>query len=257
MRTRESRSDEGRFGASARRVGILAVVALCCLLCACNTALYTGLDEYEANEMVMVLNNNGIKAAKTAGTKGTWDVQVAADLVPRSVEVLTASGLPRQRYLNMGDIFKKDGMVSTPTEEQARLVFAISQELAGTIAQIDGVLSARVHLVLPEMDSFGKKISPSTASVFIKHRADVDLGSQTGFIKRLVENSVRDLKLESVSLFLFPSALQAPPRLPPRYAVLGVEVPPAYVTPVWAGLIALLGLALAGVGLAVWRRKKS
>lgn len=237
-------------------VRLLAALLLCGLLGACDTALYTGLDERAAVEMVMVLNNNGISAAKAAGAKGTWDVTVPEELLPRSAEVLAAAGLPRQRYLNMGDVFKKDGMVSTPTEEKARLVFAISQELAGTIAEIDGVLAARVHLVLPETDSFGKNISSSSASVFIKHRMDVDMASQTGFIKRLVENSVRDLKLDSVSVFLFPSNLQAPPRLPPRSSVLGFEVPPAYVGPVWAGIIGALSLALIGTVLAVLRRRK-
>jgi type III secretion protein J len=185
---------------------------------------------------------------------------VEESLLPRCVAILSANGLPRSQYQNMGGVFKKDGMVSSPTEEKARLVFAISQELAGTIAAIDGVLNARVHLVLPEMDNFGNKISPSTASVFIKHRADVDLAGQTSPIKRLVENSVRDLKYESISVFLFPSTAQPPMPLPPETKVLFFSVAPENAPLAWVattlGILSLFGLA-GGGAYAMLRRRKS
>ncbi len=236
---------------------VLCLLVLCCMLSACDMALYSGLTEQEANEMIMVLGNSGISAGKKAGGKGTWDVMVEENLMTRSLEVLAANGLPRAVYSSMGEVFKKDSMVSTPTEEQARLVYAISQELAGTIAQIDGVLAARVHIVLPEMDSFGKKISPSKASVFIKHRADTDISSQVGSVRRLVENSVRDLKPESVSVFLFPSTLQQPIRLAPRAYVLGISVPPAYAGAIWLGVIVAFAAVLAGGALFALRRRKA
>ncbi len=235
----------------------LCLLVLCCLLGACDTALYSGMTESEANEMVMVLGNSGISAGKKSGGKGTWDILVDENLMTRSLEVLAANGLPRATYSSMGDVFKKDSMVSTPTEEQARLVYAISQELAGTIAQIDGVLAARVHIVLPEMDSFGNKISPSKASVFIKHRADTDISSQTGAVRRLVENSVRDLKPESVSVFLFPSSLQQPIRLAPQAFVLGISVPPAYAGLIWIGVILTFAAVLSGGAFFVLRRRKA
>lgn len=234
----------------------LCLLFLCGLLAACEAAVYSGLTEHEANEMVMVLGGSGIRAVKKAGAKSTWDVLVDENMMARSLEVLAANGLPRAVYRNMGDVFRKDGMVSTPTEERARLVFAISQELAGTIAQIDGVLSARVHIVLPEMDSFGKKISSAKASVFIKHRADTDVASQIGSVRRLVENSVRDLKQDSVSVFLFPSTLQQPVRLPPQDFVLGVGVSPANAGLIRLGVFAALALALAGAALLALRWRK-
>jgi type III secretion protein J len=238
---------------------LLGLLALLCLLCACKTTLYAGLSEVEINEMLVVLSTNGIAAQKVDAGKGLWNLSVEERLLPRSVDILTANGYPRYSYKTMGDVFKKDGMVSTPTEEKARLVYAITQELSGTIATLDGVLAARVHIVLPEVDNFGNKISQSTASVFIKHRADVDLTAQVSPIKRMVENSVRDLKYESISVFLFPSSTPPPLPLPPETTVLGIVVDPDNATMAWL-LVAVLFLALAGGGgAAAWhflKRKK-
>lgn len=244
--------------ARGMRFALAAVLLL--LLGACDVTLYSDLAEQDANEIVAALSTNGIKASKNSAGKGLWYVTVDEALLPQSLDVLAASGLPRTVYKNMGDIFKKDSMVSTPTEEQARLVYAISQELAGTIAALDGVLAARVHLVLPELDNFGNKISPSTASVFIKHAADTDLGPQVAQIKRLIENSVRDLKYESISVFLFASTAPPPLPVPPKSSVLGFSVDPENEGRVWL-LLGLALLALAGGGTYAARyvvaRKKS
>lgn len=245
-----------RLSSLARLAGLLVLV---CLVSACQVTLYSGLSEHEANEMLAVLSTNGVRAAKTSAGKGLWDLSVDERLLPRSLDILAANGLPRDVYKTMGDVFKKDGMVSTPTEEKARLVYAISQELAGTVAAIDGVLAARVHLVLPEMDNFGNKISPSTASVFIKHRSDVDLSAQVTPIKRMVENSVRDLKYESISVFLFPSAATPPPPLAPEVTVLGFAVEPENEALAWfaAAAAILAALAAAGGAAYIFRRKQS
>ena len=243
-----------------RLLRLACLACLLCLLCACKVTLYSGLTEQDANEMLVVLSNNGVVASKDSAGKGLWNLSVDERFLPRSLDILSANGLPRVAYQSMGEVFKKDSMVSTPTEERARLVHAISQELAGTIARIDGVLAARVHLVLPELDNFGNKISPSTASVFIKHRSDVDLTPQVSQIKRLVENSVRDLKYEAISVFLFASVLPPPAPVPPEANVLGFAVDPENLTRAWAVAAAAL-LALAGlvsfVAYRLLRQKKS
>ncbi|MDR2892618.1 MAG: type III secretion inner membrane ring lipoprotein SctJ [Deltaproteobacteria bacterium] len=243
----------------ARTLRLLALLLLACLCSACQVTLYSDLTEQEANEMIAVLSNNGVAAQKVTGAdKGLWNLSVEEHLLPRCVEILSANGLPRSQYQSMGGVFKKEGMVSSPTEEKARLVFAISQELAGTIAAIDGVLNARVHLVLPELDSFGNKISPSTASVFIKHRADVDLASQVSPIKRLVENSVRDLKYESISVFLFPSAAGPLMPLPPETSVLFFSVDSENAVIAWATVIicAFASFGLISYGAYAMRRRR-
>ena len=66
--------------------------------------------------------------------------------------------------------------MASPTEKRARYVYAISEGLAGTIAQIDGVLSARVHIVLPDNDALRRDPAPSSAAVFIRHAPGTSVG---------------------------------------------------------------------------------
>lgn len=235
------------------------LIGLClCLVCGCQATLYSGLEERDANEMLSLLRANGVEAGKESAGKGLWNLVVDDAAVARSLELLAGAGLPRARYQSMGDVFRKDGMVSTPTEEQVRLVYALGQELAGTIANIDGVLAARVHIVLPETDGFGKKTSSSSASVFIKHRAEADLTPHISAIKHMVGNSVRDLQYEAVSVFLFPSA--APPFEAPRTVrLLGLAVAPESASRLrlWlAGALGGLGLLGAAGGVVAWRRRR-
>jgi type III secretion protein J len=100
-------------------------------------------------------------------------------------------------------VFKKEGFVSSPLEERARLMHALSQEIANTISSIDGVVMARVHLSVPEKDPLSDKVPPAAASVFIKHRANVNLQGQTGHIKALVVNSIQGLSYDNITVAFF------------------------------------------------------
>ena len=104
-------------------------------------------------------------------------------------------------------MFKREGFVSSPLEERARLMHAMSQEISNTIANIDGVVTARVHLVVPERNPLVDKLQPAAAAVFIKHRADRNLPSQIAQIKALVVNSIEGLTYDNVTVALFPAEI--------------------------------------------------
>ena len=222
----------------------LTVLALL-ILGGCKMPLYTGLQEKDANEMLALLLDHGLDADKQPGEKGAWNILVNKGDLSAGMDLLTARALPRTAYASLGQVFRKDGIISTPLEERARFMYALAQELGGTIAAIDGVLEARVHLVLPEQDRMGENPTPSSASVFIRHRADMDMREQVREIKKLVENSVRGLKYESITAFLFPVVMEPPlPRSRPR-------------GPSWPAALAasVLGLALGGGGAVLLFRR--
>lgn len=210
--------------------------------------------------MLSLLRSSGVDTTKVSLGKGLWDLTVDESDLPRSLELLSGAGLPRIRYQSMGDVFRKDSMVSTPTEEQARLLHALSQELGGTIAQIDGVLAARVHIVLPEVDTFGNKISPSSASVFIRHRSDVSLDPHVTSIKKMVGNSVRNLQYDAVSVFLFPSTVVSAEASPQYISVFGLNVVAGAAslvrTLLW-GLLVCVFLLVGLGGYFVYERRKA
>jgi type III secretion protein J len=233
------------------RILSILFTATLCLLAGCKEILYSQLGEQEANEMIAVLATNGVNVSKTFVDKH-WGIQVASSQIPLAMQVLTREGLPRGRYASLGDMFKREGIVSTPTEERIRFIHGVSQELSRTLSMIDGVLAARVHIVLPQNDPLADRARPSSASVFIRHRTDMDLQGSLTSIKSLVVRSVEGLSHDSVYVTLFPAERVAlNPPVAATDTILGVTVPGVVLELLnLAAIAALLILCLAAVWLA-------
>lgn len=219
--------------------GPVIVVAL--LLAGCGrTELYTGLSEPQANEMVAILRNAGIDAGKKPGAEGSFAIETPPDSFAEAVRLLRSEGYPRDAFQSLGTVFKKEGFVSSPLEERARLVFGLSQELSNTVSQIDGVVQARVHLALPEPDPMGNTEKPASASVFIKYRPGIDLERQVSQIKALVVNAVEGLKYENVTVALFPAQPLPAPQAQGIGARFAASAGPLALAGA-GGLVAMLG----------------
>lgn len=225
----------------------LMPLAMAALLAACgDQTLYAKLDERQANDMVSTLRLAGVPAQKTAREDG-FIVTTAEGDFARAVQILKAQGLPREDFDSLGKVFKREGFVSTPVEERARLMHALSQELSRTLTSIDGVLQARVTLVVPERHPLSDKVQPSSASVMIKHRPGLDVDGLLPKVRALVVNSVEGLPYESVSVVAFaaeptPAVTPAPEAQPNVALVLAI----------------VLGTAsLGGAGVLAWRRRRA
>lgn len=181
---------------------LVLLVAL--LLSACEAELYNNLDQRQANEMIAALQQRGIAAQRVPVKGGQYTVVVDKGRFAESIAILKEAGLPKQEFQNLGQVFKKDGLVSSPMQERAQMIFALSQELSRTVSEIDGVLSARVHLVLPENDPLRQQLVPSSASVFIRHRSNMPVGNLVPQVKMLVANGVAGLSYDKVSVVLVP-----------------------------------------------------
>ncbi len=229
-------------------------VLLAAFLAGCQVELHQGLDEDEANLIWSTLLKRGIEAEKKSRGKNGFTITVdQADLV-RSLEILRLGGLPREKYQSLGQVFSGQGMIASPVEEQARLAFAISQELAATFSRIDGVLTARAHVVLGQHDQVSGVTTPPSASIFLRHTPDSPVTNLVGLVKEMSAKAVPGLEYEKVSVLL----------LPVRDDVV-VPLGPRAVSP-WARFLPSLLAAGAGALLAVggflaytrgpWRRPK-
>lgn len=186
---------------------VMSFLALALTACGGKVELLNGLDEREANEVLSALMDKGIDASKIT-TKNGVQIVVPQGRISESLTHLNNEGLPRRQRDRLGDVFKKDGLISSPMEERARYIFALSQELENTLSYIDGVINARVHVVLPERTAPGEPIKPSSAAVFIKHSPRVDLTSIITRIKQMVSNSIPGLdssSLDNVSVVMIPA----------------------------------------------------
>lgn len=222
------------------------------LLSGCGyDTLYSELDEQQANDMLALLLREGFDARKTRLDEA-WTLEVARDHLPRAVDILKTHGYPRDGYESLGDIFKKEGFVSSPLEERARLVHGLSQELSRTVSNIDGVIMARVHLALPEPDPLREERPPSSASIFIKHRPGASLTQHTASIKALVVNSVEGLPYDNVTVSFF-EADPVPVAAPPPASGYPWDVPTVWVE----SALGIVTVACIAMGLALRRRTRT
>lgn len=205
----------------------LATLAACALvLSACNVELFANLDQRQANEIVATLFRKGIPAERVANKAGRYTVNVDSASFAQAVSILNDSGLPKQEFATLCEVFKKDSLVVTPAQERAQMICGLGQDLSRTVSEIDGVLSARVHLVLPENDPLRQQLVPSSASVFIRHMSNVQIANLIPQVKQLVANGVAGLSYDKVSVVLLPVDVHqtASIEAPEMSSILGVWV---------------------------------
>lgn len=181
------------------------ILGLCFfVLCACEeVVIYKNIVEVEANLMTATLMQENISVQRTANKDGTYNIVITdATEFAKAVNILSMRGLPRAKFDSLCTIFKGDGMVSTPVEQKARYTCAKSQELSGSLTELDGISAARVHLVLSETDPISRKVKPASASVMIRYKAGVDVDALVPRIKQLISYGVEELPYQNVSVML-------------------------------------------------------
>ncbi|MBQ9694479.1 MAG: type III secretion inner membrane ring lipoprotein SctJ [Kiritimatiellae bacterium] len=217
--------------------------------CESNSVLFAALEERQANVVLATLLDAGIPARKEAASEEAWRVMIPERDFATATLLLEQRGLPERQYRGVGEVFRKTGMVSSPSEERIRFMDALSQDLAKTLSGIEGVVDARVHVVLPENDPFAKQTLPSSAAVAIRHQWDADVTDLVPQVKGLVKHAIEGLDYDKISVTLF---RDAPPPI--------VELPPVPHSPhVHLGLTSLLtilgtafGCCVLG-GIFLWR----
>ncbi|MFO7307330.1 MAG: type III secretion inner membrane ring lipoprotein SctJ [Pseudomonadota bacterium] len=248
--------------APSPRPQCLAAVALLALAtAACKADLYGNLDERQANEIVAVLQRHGIAAGRTVDKDGRITISVDDDDFARAFDILRDNGLPRRAHATLGEVFKPEGLVASPLQERARMTYALSEELSRSLGEIDGVLSARVHIVLPEHSPLQQSSTPASASVLIRHKSGLPLGELVPQIKTLVANGIAGLTYDGVSVVLVPVPERPDtPEAAAPVSFLGMWLRPDSLARarVLAGLALLLiaGFA-AGLGYLIWRTRSS
>jgi type III secretion protein J len=178
------------------------------LLCAtgCGERIQHGLDERQANELQTVLVERGLDARKVpeTGKKPTWAIEVAGEQASDAVRILAELGLPRPVADEGCDVFGGSGLVRTPVEEQLCRVRVMERGLEKTLQTLEGVILARVHLVVPPPPRPGQQAVPSKASAMLRvapGHAEKLQGSRE-MLRSLIAGGVEGLSPEAVSLMV-------------------------------------------------------
>ncbi len=234
-----------------RRAITIALGVLLALGGACSTNILHGIDERAANDAARALERAGIGAEKVAednggvnGTNGArFTLVVSSGDGPRALDLLRALGLPREPRHGFSETYGQPSFIPTPSEERARYVDALAGEIERTLEGVDGVVSARVHLVLEEEDPLAVDAKPRAGA-----RAAVLLTTRPGRtpiaredVQRLVAGSVSGLDAAAVAVVVTAAAAE------PASATALTAVGPLRVAPGSRAL--LVGALVAGLGL--------
>lgn len=200
-----------------RTLGALLLAAILFLTGCLRSELHTGLSEQEAQEIIVLLKQNGLDAQRALLARGketpTWTVYVLGgnhNLV-LAWRILQENGLPRQKVKGLDEVFSAGGLIPTASEEKAKLLVGLTGEMTRTLNSIGGVVDTRVHVVLPDNNPLLDRTqwSPTTASVLIKHRGK-EPPLQEAEVKALVAKGVQGLTPEQVAV-VFKSVPVMPP----------------------------------------------
>ncbi len=182
--------------------------------CEGSKTIVNGLDEKDANEILVFLDSKGIEAEKVqaaaAGGGGggggvvEWNIVVRAPDAAEAMRLLNQQGLPRRKSMNLLGIFSTGGLVPSDLQEKIKYRAALAEQLASTIRKYEGILDADVQVSFPEEDPLnpGKMKGKITASVWIKHSGILDDPNShlRTKIQRFVASSVTGLDPDDVTV---------------------------------------------------------
>ena len=247
MPTSNVPTSQGGLARLRHLLSVVLVVLLSFALAGCQVEVYRELSEEQANAMLMVLLKRNIPAVKVAEGKKGFSITVEEKQLIQTLEILKENNLPRGTYTDMGQIFSGQSMISSPAEEQVRLAYAISQELANTFSRIDGVLTARVHVVPAGVAQTGERQTPPSAAVFMRHLPDSPVVNLVARVREVTAKAVPNLDPERVSVMLVPVRESVSVPMVPQERFWGIPYMPADGPP-YALALGLLIAALSAAG---------
>ncbi len=250
----------GQFTARTGSAGLAALLLLVLLLTGCTVEVYRELTEEQANAMLIELLKRDIDAKKVSEGKKGFSITVNQQQLVQALEVLKENNLPRSEFSSLGKVFSGQGMISSPAEEQVRLAYAISQELSDTFSRIDGVLTARVHVVPAGAEQASDRRSQPSAGVFLRHLPDSPVINLVPRIRELTAKAVPNLDPDRVSVMLVPVREQISVPMIPQERFMGIPYSPTDGPPyILAISLLVAAFTLAGVivlsGYEAYRRR--
>jgi flagellar M-ring protein FliF len=159
--------------------------------------LYANLDLKEAGTITQALDQGNIKY-EVKGDGST--ILVPRDQVASTRLMLSSKGLPTAASVGY-EIFDNTSAVGqTDFVQQLNRQRALEGELGRTIMGLDGITSARVHLVLPKRQLFEEEADQPSASISVGVGGREPGPDQVRAMQNLVAGAVPNLKPDRVTV---------------------------------------------------------
>lgn len=176
-----------------------------------RVSLYQDLTEEEANEMMVLLEQNGVEANKkrfVVQNEVSFAVEVRESDLGKARSLLVQQNLPRRKELGLTGVYKEKGLIPTPDEQKARFLLALKGEIINSLERIPSIVDADVVLNVPTKDEFAsaekQQLRRPTASVVVRVKP-----SATGLesiteskIQQFVANSVEGMNPRDITVII-------------------------------------------------------
>lgn len=158
--------------------------------------LYGNLEAADSNRIVQELEAQNIPFELRNGGS---EIYVPADQVLRQRVSMAelASGGATVGYEVFDDM---DSLGATNFMQNVNLVRALEGELARTIAAIENVKAARVHLVMPKRELFSRETQEPSASIYVKMQSGRLNQQQVNAVQHMVAAAVPQLEPSRISI---------------------------------------------------------
>ena len=178
--------------------GIAAVLfALSMNLGQPKALLYSNLDLKEAGTITQSLDQANVKY-EVKGDGST--IMVPRDQVASTRLMLSSKGLPTAGSVGYEIFDSNNTLGQTDFVQQLNRQRALEGELGRTILALDGITSARVHLVLPKRQLFDEEAEQPSAAVSIGVGGREPGPDQVRAIQNLVSGAVPNMKPDRVTV---------------------------------------------------------
>ncbi|MBY0565603.1 MAG: flagellar M-ring protein FliF [Hyphomonadaceae bacterium] len=162
-----------------------------------KSLLFAGVEMREAAEITQRLEQADIPYELRGDGSSIF---VARSRVLEARMMLSAEGLPSQGSIGYEIFDNPDALGQTQFQQNINRLRALEGELARTIASLDGIASARVHLVLPERQLFARQEEQPSASIVLQLRRAGLTPGQVRAIRNLVASATPGLSTNRVTI---------------------------------------------------------
>ncbi len=159
--------------------------------------LYSDLDLTDSGQIAAQLEQQDVPYEVR---NGGATILVPSAQVDRLRLTMAAEGLPRGGSLGYELFDRSDGFGSSSFVQNINRLRALEGELARSIATLDDIRQARVHLVLPERELFSREHQEASASVILSMRYGGLSSEQIAAIQHVVSGAVPQLDPSHVSI---------------------------------------------------------